>query len=171
MHASEPAHEVLEGKRFPVAAGRHDFGVEDERVPLQSAARDLDDATRTGRVRIELPNPGLELKPDMYADVRLEKRLGERLAVPESAVLYAGDRRFVFVDLGDGRLAPRPVEVGLSAGDDLEITAGLAAGERVVTSGNFLVAAESRLKLALEHWGHEDGAPKAPPPPAGHAGH
>lgn len=112
----------------------------------------LEGKTRTGRVRIELPNPALELKPDMYANVTIERDLGERLSVPGEAVLYAGERSFVFLDLGDGRLQPRQVETGITTGDGIEILSGLEPGDRIVTSGNFLVAAEARLKLALEQW-------------------
>jgi Cu(I)/Ag(I) efflux system membrane fusion protein len=112
----------------------------------------LDAASRTGRVRVELPNPDRSLRPDMYVSVRIEKLLGMRLAVPDGAVLYAGERRFVFVDLGEGRLVPREVSVGESTGDSTEILSGVAEGDIVVTSGNFLVAAEARLKLAMEHW-------------------
>ena len=70
----------------------------------------------------------------------------------EEAVLYAGERRLVFVDLGEGRLQPREVEIGVRAGDRYEVLAGLEMGERVVVSGNFLIAAESRLKSATEKW-------------------
>jgi Cu(I)/Ag(I) efflux system membrane fusion protein len=112
----------------------------------------LDDTTRTGKARIELVNAELTLKPDMYANVELSEPLGPRLAVPDNAVLYAGDRSFVFVDLGEGRLEPRAVKVGRSAGALVEILEGLDAGEVIVTSGNFLVAAESRLKVDMEHW-------------------
>lgn len=112
----------------------------------------LQGATRTGRVRVELPNPGLELKPEMYADVELGWHHGERLMVPEEAVIYAGPRRLVFVDLGEGRLEPRQIEVGLKAGDAYEVLSGLREGEVVVTSGNFLIAAESRIKSAMEKW-------------------
>lgn len=112
----------------------------------------LDGETRTGRVRVELPNPGLELKPDMYATVELTRDLGEALVVPESAVVYAGPRRIVFLDLGEGRLRPQEVEVGPKSGDVYPVLEGLQAGDRVVTSGNFLIAAESRLKSALEQW-------------------
>jgi len=119
----------------------------------------LDVATRTGRVRIELPNPGLALKPAMYAEVVFERALGERLAVPEEAILYAGDSRYVFLDLGGGRLRPEAVTLGQRAGEWVEILDGLAPGDVVVTSGNFLIAAEARLKLALDHWAPEaDGA-------------
>jgi Cu(I)/Ag(I) efflux system membrane fusion protein len=131
----------------------------------------LDDATRTGRVRVELANPNLELKPDMYANVLLERTAGEALVVPEDAVLYAGDREFVFLDLGEGRLRPQLVETGLRVGDHVEVRSGLAAGDVIVTSGNFLIAAESRLKRAIEQWG-EDGAVPAPVRPIDpHASH
>ncbi len=109
----------------------------------------LDPDTRTGRVRIELANPGSRLLPDMWANVELRIERGERLLVPVSAVLYAGPRRIVFVDLGDGRLAPREIEIGAGNGNFHEVLAGLEPGELVVTSGNFLVAAESRLASAF----------------------
>lgn len=112
----------------------------------------LDDATRTGKVRIELSNPDLTLKPDMYANVELEKSLGERLVVPDDAILYAGVRNFVFLDLGEGRLRPKAVVLGRKTADLVEVVDGLEEGDLVVTSGNFLVAAESRLKRDMEHW-------------------
>jgi Cu(I)/Ag(I) efflux system membrane fusion protein len=112
----------------------------------------LDPESRTGRVRIQLANPGLELKPEMFANVTLTKALGERLVVPQDAILYTGDRSFVFVDLGDGRLQPRRIVLGQTAGDEVVVLQGLRAGETIVTSGTFLVAAESRLKLPLEQW-------------------
>ena len=106
----------------------------------------LDPETRTGEVRLEVANPAGDLKPGMFVDVLLERDLGERLAVPESAVLFEGDRRIVFVDLGEGRLAPREVRLGAKAGDLYEVQSGLTAGDVVVTSGNFLISAESRLR-------------------------
>lgn len=112
----------------------------------------LQAGSRTGIVRLELPNPGLELKPDMYANIVLEAARGERVIVPEEAVIYAGPRRLVFVDRGEGRLEPRQVELGIKVADGYEVLSGLAAGDIVVTSGNFLIAAESRLKSATEHW-------------------
>jgi len=112
----------------------------------------LDDVTRTGRVRIAVANPDMALRPDMYVDVEIEKSLGDRLAVPEDAVLYAGRRSFVFLDLGEGRLKPKAIETGRIADGWFEVLAGLSEGDTVVTSGNFLVAAESRLKLDMEHW-------------------
>lgn len=112
----------------------------------------LGDQTRTGRFRIELANPVLELRPDMYADVELEIDRGERLVVPVEAVLHAGPRRLVFVDLGKGRLKPEEIEIGAKSGDFYEVLAGLEEGDVVVASGNFLIAAESRLKSAVEQW-------------------
>jgi Cu(I)/Ag(I) efflux system membrane fusion protein len=131
----------------------------------------LDSATRTGRVRIELGNPGLVLKPEMYAEVLFERVLGRRLAVPEEAILYAGDRRYVFLDLGQGRLRPQAVTLGRWAGEWVEILDGLEAGDVVVTSGNFLIAAEARLKLALDHWAPEAAAVEGGAPARSAGGH
>jgi Cu(I)/Ag(I) efflux system membrane fusion protein len=97
-------------------------------------------------VRIDVANPSGDLKPGAYVDVELDTPIGNRLAVPESAVLPTGEQRIVFVDLGEGRLAPRAVKLGQRAGDYFEVLDGLAPGDMVVTSGNFLVAAESRLR-------------------------
>lgn len=112
----------------------------------------LDGESRTGRVRIALANPDGLLKPDMYANVELATSLGDALVVPESAVLRTGPRSFVFVDLGEGRLKPQRVETGVEQGDWVEITSGLDEGDLIVSSGNFLVAAESRLRSAIEQW-------------------
>lgn len=112
----------------------------------------LDAASRTGKVRVVLRNPSLALKPDMYADVTLEANLGKRLMVPASSIIYTGPRRIVFLDLGGGRLRPVEVVTGAESGGEVEILAGLEEGDRIVTSGNFLVAAESRIRSALELW-------------------
>jgi len=112
----------------------------------------LEDTTRTGRIRIELANEKLELRPDMFADVELTIDLGERLVVPEEAILYAGPRRLVFLDLGEGRLRPQEIEIGIKSGNEFEVLAGLDEGDVVVSSGNFLIAAESRLKSAEGQW-------------------
>jgi Cu(I)/Ag(I) efflux system membrane fusion protein len=112
----------------------------------------LSERTRTGRLRIELANPELELRPDMLATVELRVPLGERLVLPLSAVLYAGDRSFVFLDRGEGRLEPRRVEVGVREGEEVEILSGIEEGQSVVASATFLVAAESRLRAALDQW-------------------
>ncbi|HBZ72126.1 MAG TPA: efflux RND transporter periplasmic adaptor subunit [Deltaproteobacteria bacterium] len=112
----------------------------------------LDADTRTGRVRLVLANPDLELRPDMYADIELHIDRGEQTLVPVSAVIYAGEHRIVFLDRGDGRLVPREIRIGLGNGQYFEVVSGLEPGEQVVVSGNFLVAAESRLASALEQW-------------------
>ncbi|HEY0988297.1 MAG TPA: efflux RND transporter periplasmic adaptor subunit [Kofleriaceae bacterium] len=117
----------------------------------------LDPASRTGRVRIALPNKALELKPDMYATVTFKLPLGPRLVVPDSAVVYTGPRRIVFVDLGDGALRPQEVTIGAHTGDVIEIASGLDEGDVVVSSGNFLVAAESRVRSATSFWGDAHG--------------
>ncbi|MGH8496341.1 MAG: efflux RND transporter periplasmic adaptor subunit [Gammaproteobacteria bacterium] len=112
----------------------------------------LEGDSRTGRVRLTLDNPDGLLKPDMYAEVVLEADLGHRLAIPEEAVLVAGDSRVVFVDHGDGRLEPRRVETGRKAQGYVEIVEGLEPGATVVTSGNFLIAAETKLEAGLDQW-------------------
>jgi len=112
----------------------------------------LDPETRTARARLELVNPDPALRPEMWVEVELRVDLGARLQVPASAVLYAGARRVVFVDRGEGRLEPRDVETGVTTAESVEILSGLEPGERVVAAGNFLIAAESRLQSALEQW-------------------
>ncbi|MGB8330595.1 MAG: efflux RND transporter periplasmic adaptor subunit [Polyangiales bacterium] len=118
----------------------------------------LNGVTRTGRVRVALDNPDLALKPDMYASVELAVDLGERLVIADSAVIYTGPRRLVFVDLGEGRLRPQEVELGVHADGYVEVTRGLQPGDVVVTSGNFLIAAESRIRSATGYWGDGHGA-------------
>ena len=124
----------------------------------------LDALSRTVQVRVEIPNPRMELKPEMYADVELQSNLGERLTVPESAVLSSGSRDIVFLDRGDGYFDPREVKLGLRLPDSVEILDGLREGESVVTSANFLVDSESKLKSALEAAAAspEPSAPRAP---------
>ncbi len=112
----------------------------------------LDKASRTGRIRLTLDNADGVLKPDMYAEVTLAADIGHRLAVPEDAVLFAGDSRVVFVDLGEGRLKPVRIKTGQHAGGMIEVTEGLSLGDVIVTSGNFLIAAETRLKAGINRW-------------------
>lgn len=119
----------------------------------------LDTKSRTGQIRVELRNDGkVQLKPGMYAHVELDVNRGLRLQVPESAVVYTGPRRLVFVDLGGGRLRPQEVELGQKTNDAYEVLAGLKEGDVVVTSGNFLIAAESRIRSAAKYWEPSDAA-------------
>jgi membrane fusion protein, copper/silver efflux system len=108
----------------------------------------LDPNTRTGEVRVTVANPRGDLKPGMFVDVMLERDLGTRLAIPGSAVLYEGNRSIVFVDQGAAGFLPREVALGAKAGDYVEVKAGVSPGDVIVTSGNFLIAAESKLKAA-----------------------
>jgi hypothetical protein len=124
----------------------------------------LNAEARTGRVRVELSNKDLELRPGMYASVQLSTEPTPRLQVPTSAVIYTGPRRLVFVDLGEGRFRPQEVQIGAQAGDNYEVLSGLAAGDRVAVSGVFLIAAEARISTAAKYWDKApDGAPSEAP--------
>ena len=112
----------------------------------------VDAQKRTGRVRIDVENTGSRLRPDAYVDIELALDEGEGLTVPLDAVLPTGERNIVFVDKGEARLEPRFIEVGGKFGDYYQVTKGLKAGERVVSSGNFLVDAESKVQGALKSW-------------------
>ena len=112
----------------------------------------INDATRTGRVRIDVENPNLKLRPDMYVDVELKLDMGEGIAVPFSAVLPTGKHNIVFVEKGGGKLEPRFIELGRKYGDFYEVKSGLKETERVVTSANFLIDAEAKVQGALKSW-------------------
>jgi len=114
---------------------------------------DLDPDTHAARARVVLDNPDHLLHPGMFATATIAVDAGERLLVPKSAVIWTGPRRIVFVDAGAGRLRPRDITIGMAGDDDFEVLSGLAPGEVVVTSGNFLIAAESRISAAEGFWG------------------
>ena len=116
----------------------------------------MDEQTRTLTARLEFANPELVLTPGMYADVELQVSMGRRLVVPESAVLPTGERNVVFVDQGDGRMEIRNVRLGSRIDDHYEVLEGLVEGENVVTSGNFLIDAESKLQSAEPVWGGDE---------------
>ncbi|MBI4802438.1 MAG: efflux RND transporter periplasmic adaptor subunit [Elusimicrobia bacterium] len=105
--------------------------------------------TRTLRVRAEVENPDNMLKHEMYVEVKIKVTLGSRLAVPHNAVVNTGARKLVFVDKGERGLEPREVKTGFEGDDYAEILSGLRAGEKVVTSANFLIDSESRLKSTV----------------------
>ena len=109
----------------------------------------IDEPTRTARVRVDIENPGFKLRPGMYVNILLQCDSGEGLTVPVGAVLPTGEHNIVFVDQGAGKLLPRFVELGRKFGDDYAVVSGLREGERVVSSANFLIDAESRVQGAL----------------------
>jgi membrane fusion protein, copper/silver efflux system len=130
--------------------------------------------SRTGRVRVELDNPGLRFRPGMYANIELKvEGHHEGLVVPRSAVLFTGERAVVFMRHGNGLLVPHEVTVGLAAGSYIEILAGLPDGAEVVSSASFLVDAESNLGAAIEALGngHEGRDEAVVPVRGGHEGH
>jgi membrane fusion protein, copper/silver efflux system len=107
--------------------------------------------TRTARVRIELPNPDLALLPDMYVDAEIDTGNPEPvLAIPDNAVLDTGSKQAVIIDKGEGRFEPRAVKLGHRGDGYVEIREGIAEGEPVVVSANFLIDAESNLETALK---------------------
>ena len=108
----------------------------------------FDAATRTLKVRLEADNPGYALRPDMFVDVEFPIQLPPAITVPVDAVLDSGLRKTVFVDRGNGFFEPRVVETGWRFGNRVEITKGLSPGEKIVTSGAFLIDSESRMELA-----------------------
>jgi len=114
--------------------------------------------TRTARVRVEVPNPGLRLKPGMYATFRLTgSGRASALSVPRTAVLSTGERNLVFVKRPDGMLEPRLVVLGMATDDRIEILHGVSAGDTVVASATFLIDAESNLGTALGGMGDMPG--------------
>jgi Cu(I)/Ag(I) efflux system membrane fusion protein len=121
----------------------------------------LDAQTRTARARIELANTDGRLKPEMFVDVGIHVELGERLVVPVSAVLRTGERQIVFVDQGGGIFEVRLVTLGASSEEVVEVVQGLHEGERVVSSANFLIDAESNVQGVLRRM-EGSSAPETP---------
>ncbi|MBY0247469.1 MAG: efflux RND transporter periplasmic adaptor subunit [Nitrospiraceae bacterium] len=108
----------------------------------------LNTESRTVRVRVELPNPELKLKPGMFGTVIIQTEAVRTLVVPKEAVLDTGLRQVVFLDRGEGAYAPYPVKLGRRSQDSVEVLEGLHEGDRIVTSANFLLDAESKLTSA-----------------------
>jgi len=120
---------------------------------------DVDMATRTARARLVFANSHMALSPGMFVNVSLQVNLGKQLAIPASGVLQSGTRQIVFVDRGNGYLEPREVQLGPQANEEYIVLKGLQAGERIVTSANFLIDSESQLQAAV-------GSYASPPPGA-----
>ena len=137
----------------------------------------VDPVARTGRVRIELPNPGGRVRPGLFGTVRIAASLGARgVVIPRQAALVTGDRQLVFVEAPDGRLMPRLVTLGVETDSLVEVRAGLRAGERVVATAAFLLDAESDLGAAMAamagmDMGPSPGGSKRPAPRPNHQQH
>lgn len=119
---------------------------------IDFVAPTLDPKTRTLRARLEIANPDGALKAGMYVDVSLEVPLGQKLSVPDRAVLHSGEHTYVFVDEGKGSLRPVAVTLGDRAGDFDEVKSGLSDGDRVATNATFLLSSEAHLQNALPRW-------------------
>lgn len=127
---------------------------------------EMNAAARTTRVRLQVPNKDLSLRPGVYGEVRFETGTRRSLFVPRDAVIDTGQMRYVFVDDGNGRYVPRLVTLGGEAGERVEVVEGLRAGERVVSGATFLIDSESRLQAALAGV-VATAAPSASAPPPG----
>lgn len=114
----------------------------------------LDQKTRTVQVRLEFPNPNLELKPGMFANVRIQTRPKKDVTViPNEAIIRTGERNVVFVAMGEGAFEPREVTLGMEGGqrnNEIEVLEGVKPGEEIVTSAQFLFDSESRLQEAIQ---------------------
>ena len=142
--------------RVPTFPGREFTGEVRGLTPV------LEPETRSIRVRAKIRDPEGLLRPEMYVDFFIESEMSEGLAVPVEAVMETGERKIIFVAKGNGHFEPREVTVGTKAGDFYEVKSGLAAGDEVVVSGNFLIDSESRLQAAFKGMGggsgHQHGA-------------
>ena len=112
----------------------------------------LEEAKRTAKVRIDIPNPDFKLRPAMYVNAELGMDMGEGLTIPVSAVMPTGTRNVVFINKGEGKLEPRIVQLGSKYGESYEVQSGLREGEQVVASANFLIDAESKVQQALNEF-------------------
>ena len=127
----------------------------------------VDPMSRATMVRLDVPNPTRSLRPGMYASVEIEGDTDSfAILVPREAIIDSGARQIVFVVRGDGRFDPRPVKMGIEGEEGWVEVEGLAAGETVVTSGQFLLDSESRLREAIEKYRH-GSAPATPGQMAG----
>lgn len=173
--AGEPLYKIadlsrvwLEGEVFEpdLTAARTGLAITAEFAAMPGSRRtgqityvypSLNPETRTGRIRVELANADRVLKPGMYATIRFKAPTRTVLSVPRSAVLATGERNIVFVEDSGGMFTPREVRLGASTDDRVEIISGIAAGERVVASGTFLLDAESNLGAAMGGMGDMPG--------------
>jgi Cu(I)/Ag(I) efflux system membrane fusion protein len=139
VHVGQPARIELAGLPGAAVKGR-----------VQFLYPSVSPETRTMRIRVEVRNPTGQLRPGMYGTVHLDLPGAQALVVPADAVVDTGELQYLFVAKGGGRFEPRRVQVGARADGAAEIRAGVAEGEVVVTTANFLVDSESRLRAAIE---------------------
>jgi Cu(I)/Ag(I) efflux system membrane fusion protein len=149
IHAGAPARVTLRAMPDEVITGEVSF-----------VYPELNAETRTGRLRIELPNPEGRVKLEMYADISIETGDRDRLSIPVDAVIESGKTPVVLVDRGEGRFEPRAILLGVRSDGYVEVREGLSAGEQVVVGANFLIDAESNLKAALKAF--TNGQPTSP---------
>ena len=109
----------------------------------------VDEKTRTAKARLDVPNPGFKLKPDMYVNAEIKIDGGRHLAVPEEAVLDSGMRKVVFIDKGNGHFEPKEVKLGAKMDGHYQVLSGLNEGERVASSSVFLLDSESRMSEVM----------------------
>ena len=109
----------------------------------------LDPVTRTAKARLEIPNPEMLLKPEMYGTAKLSDELGERLAIPETAIMRTAEHTYAFKAGEENKLIPVHITIGARSDGWVEVIDGLSEGDQVVTSANFLVDSESSIKAAL----------------------
>ena len=130
----------------------------------------VDEKTRTAKVRMEFHNPGFFLKPGMFATVQIESELeAEAVLVPDMAVLRSGEKNTVFVALDGGKFEPRTVTIGArSENNTYQVLSGLKEGERVVTSGQFMLDSESQLREAIQKMLKPQAVPAASGEHSGH---
>jgi Cu(I)/Ag(I) efflux system membrane fusion protein len=114
----------------------------------------LSSETRTAKVRFSLPNPGGQLKPQMFTNVEIKIDMGKKLAIPDNAIIDTGTRQIVYVDKGEGLFEPREVMLGIRAEGFREVLKGLQAGDRVASSATFLIDSEAQLKGVKPLEGH-----------------
>lgn len=136
----------------------------------------LDPKTRTVKARVEMPNPGMKLKPDMFVNAVIKVPLGSSIVVPVTAVIDTGTRQVVWVEASAGMFEPRDVQVGQTSNDKIQILSGLRTGDKVAVSGGYLIDSESQLKGGggqdhSKHTGSKPAAEGAKPPAAGPDGH
>jgi Cu(I)/Ag(I) efflux system membrane fusion protein len=128
----------------PALPGRHFQG------PVRAVDSVLNSDTRTLRVRAEVLNSDGALRPEMFLNAAIRADIGRKLAIPETAVIDTGTRKLVFVERTQGQYDPREIQTGQEADGFVEVTSGLKEGEKVVTSANFLIDSESKIKAAAQ---------------------